>query len=221
MEEQIAGETCTRTCRRHRGTGVYFRRPVGFHRPGRSSAKTKIDGKIARHLDRDDMVATTMQHFCAQPPNVRQCHKHKFDPIQEDYYSVQAVFAAIDRADRPVDTDPAVARQRRLLAAKQHALQADLRKTREGVRAAAGPELEQVEKRLAELKAAAKGQGEEFGYHSAIDAQPNSAKWVQVDLGRAVSIREIKLVGCYDDYNDIGAGFGFPIRFRLEAVERS
>ena len=77
--------------------------------------ETKIDGKIARHLDRDDMVvehdrtrSSSLTVQCAQ------CHNHKFDPIsQEDYYRLQAVFAAIDRADRPYDADPAVAAQAR------------------------------------------------------------------------------------------------------------
>ena len=36
-----------------------------------------------------------------------QCHNHKFDPIpQEDYYRLQAVFAAIDRTDQAVRRRP-------------------------------------------------------------------------------------------------------------------
>jgi hypothetical protein len=35
-----------------------------------------------------------------------QCHNHKFDPItQEDYFALQAVFAALDRADKPYFAD--------------------------------------------------------------------------------------------------------------------
>ena len=65
--------------------------------------ETKIDGKIARHLDRDDLVANTLGTFMGLTVQCAQCHNHKFDPItQEDYYSLQAVFAAIDRTDRPV-----------------------------------------------------------------------------------------------------------------------
>ena len=46
-----------------------------------------------------------------------RCHDHKFDPIkQEDYYSLQAVFAGVDRADRPFDCDPKVYAARRPLA---------------------------------------------------------------------------------------------------------
>jgi len=75
--------------------------------------ETKIDGKIARHLDRDDMVMNTMQTFNSLTVQCAQCHDHKFDPIaQADYYRLQAVFAAIDRTNKKYDPDPAVAQQR-------------------------------------------------------------------------------------------------------------
>ena len=68
--------------------------------------ESKIDGKIARHLDRDDMVANTLNTFCSVTIQCARCHDHKFDPIsQEHYYGLQAVFAAVDRADRPFDKD--------------------------------------------------------------------------------------------------------------------
>ncbi len=79
--------------------------------------ETKIDGQIARNLDRDDMVTTTFNTFCSLTVQCARCHDHKFDPLtQEHYYSLQAVFAAIDRADRSYDVDPSVARRRRQLA---------------------------------------------------------------------------------------------------------
>ena len=63
--------------------------------------ETKIDGKIARHLDRDDMVANTIGTFTSVTVHCAQCHNHKFDPIsQDDYYSLQSVFSALDRADK-------------------------------------------------------------------------------------------------------------------------
>ncbi len=63
-----------------------------------------LDKKITRNLDRDDMVATTMNTFVSLTVQCARCHDHKFDPVtQEDYYSLQAVFAAVDRADRPCD----------------------------------------------------------------------------------------------------------------------
>ncbi len=71
--------------------------------------ETKTDGKIARHLDRDDMVANTMGTFTSVTVHCAQCHNHKFDPVsQEDYYSLQAVFAALDRADKKYFLDPAM-----------------------------------------------------------------------------------------------------------------
>jgi hypothetical protein len=94
--------------------------------------ETKIDGQIARHLDRDDMVANTMNTFVSLTVQCAQCHNHKFDPIsQEDYYSLHAVFAALDRADRKYHTDPETGRrfaaleaQRRDLVARQAVLDA-------------------------------------------------------------------------------------------------
>ena len=74
--------------------------------------ESKIDGQIARHLDRDDMVANTMNTFASLTVQCAQCHNHKFDPIaQEDYYSLQAVFAALDRADKKYYSDPAIAKK--------------------------------------------------------------------------------------------------------------
>ena len=79
-----------------------------------------VDKEIARSNDRDDMVATTCSTFLSLTVHCARCHNHKFDPIkQTDYYRLQAVFAGIDRADRPYDPDPQVARTRR--AAGSHA----------------------------------------------------------------------------------------------------
>src|SRR4029077_12780299 len=86
-------------------------------------SESKIDGKVARHLDRDDMVANTIQTFNSLTIQCAQCHDHKFDPIsQEDYYSLQAVFAAVDRTDRKYDLDAEVARKRQALEAQKQTL---------------------------------------------------------------------------------------------------
>jgi hypothetical protein len=66
-----------------------------------------LDKRIARNLDRDDMLTTTMATFVSTTVQCARCHNHKFDPIaQTDYYRLQSVFAGIDRADRPFDVDP-------------------------------------------------------------------------------------------------------------------
>jgi hypothetical protein len=87
--------------------------------------ESKVDGKIARLLDRDDMVANTMNTFVSMTVQCARCHDHKFDPVtQEDYYRLQAVFAALDRADREYDRDPAVAQRRAALKAREEELAA-------------------------------------------------------------------------------------------------
>jgi hypothetical protein len=75
-----------------------------------------IDRQIGRYLDRDDMVTTVMQSFTSTTVQCARCHDHKFDPIsQRDYYALQAVFAGVDRANRIIDLDSAIFRQRQAL----------------------------------------------------------------------------------------------------------
>ena len=60
-----------------------------------------MEKRRVRNLDRDDMVSVTVNTFTSLTAQCARCHDHKFDPIsQADYYSLQAVFAAVDRADR-------------------------------------------------------------------------------------------------------------------------
>lgn len=62
-----------------------------------------VDKEKTRVLDRDDMVATTMGTFASLTVHCARCHDHKFDPIpRRDYYRLQAVFAGVDRGDRPI-----------------------------------------------------------------------------------------------------------------------
>ncbi len=78
-----------------------------------------LDREVARYLDRDDIVTSTMTTFAGLTVHCARCHDHKFDPIsQEDYYALQAVFAGIDKAERAYDADPAVGKKRTALAAE-------------------------------------------------------------------------------------------------------
>jgi len=185
--------------------------------------ETKIDGKVARHLDRDDMVTNTLQTFNSLTVQCAQCHNHKFDPIsQEDYYSLQAVFAAIDRTDRRYDLDPAHARQRNELLTRRATLEQRRQETERAVTARGGEALQRLDARLAELRPKAKSaarQGVEFGYHSEIAPKNDQLKWVQVELPEPRTVREVVLRPCYDDFGGIGAGFGFPVRYRVEAAD--
>ncbi|GIW92242.1 MAG: cytochrome c [Pirellulaceae bacterium] len=180
----------------------------------------KIDGRLARSLDRDDMVRTVMETFASTTIGCARCHDHKFDPFsQQDYYALQAVFAAIDRANRPFDPDPQVARKRRQLEQRVSELQGQI----DNVLASGNPEsasrLENIDNRIAEIVTGIVANlRPEYGYHSVIESTPDRTKWVQVDLGEVCEISSIVLAGCYDSYNQIGAGFGFPRGWRVEAA---
>ncbi len=65
------------------------------------------------YLDRDDIVTQTMAAFVSTTANCARCHTHKFDPItQEDYYSLQAVFAGVGKGDIEFDSDADVMKRR-------------------------------------------------------------------------------------------------------------
>jgi mono/diheme cytochrome c family protein len=181
----------------------------------------KIDGKVARHLDRDDMVGNATGTFVSTTVQCAQCHNHKFDPItQEDYYSLQAVFAALDRADKYYDIDPAVAAKRAELKARKNELEAKGKSLSEQVTTAGGPELARLEKEITDgERAASQGRRPEYGWHSGIANSPETRKWVQVDLGQSIALDRVALAGVWDDFNGVGAGFGFPVRFRIEASD--
>jgi len=83
-----------------------------------------LDNLAAQYLDRDDMVTTTMATFTSTTVHCARCHRHKFDPIsQRDYYGLQAVFAGVDRANRPYDVDASTRSQRRELEAEAKLLE--------------------------------------------------------------------------------------------------
>ncbi len=82
-----------------------------------------VDHRFAQVLDRDDMVTTVLSTFTALTIHCARCHNHKFDPIsQREYYALQAVFAGVDRADRPYDLDAATHVLRRQLMARKAAV---------------------------------------------------------------------------------------------------
>ena len=100
------------------------------------------------------MVANVFNTFCSVTVQCARCHDHKADPwTQEHYYALQSVFAAIDRADRPYDTDPEIARRR-------HELDRDIRAARHEmagieveIHKAIGPRLAEMEVEIAGLAA--------------------------------------------------------------------
>jgi hypothetical protein len=107
------------------------------------------DKDIARSNDRDDMVAGAMSTFVSLTVHCARCHDHKFDPIrQQDYYALQAVFAGVERADRPYEASPEMARRRAELAAEK----ADLESRLEEARAGDAPDAGDVERAIAKVE---------------------------------------------------------------------
>ncbi len=65
-------------------------------------AEGSVEKAKTRLIDRDDMVANIMSTFASVTAHCARCHDHPFDPIpQAEYYRLQAVFAGVDRGDRP------------------------------------------------------------------------------------------------------------------------
>ncbi len=186
-----------------------------------------VDKAKTRLVDRDDMLASTMSTFVSLTVHCARCHDHKFDPIpQRDYYRLQAVFAGVDRGDRPLPSESAERRRQALVAEHARAVES-LTELRRRAEVEAGPQLLALDASIRSMKAklATLARVEETpgspsnGYHSAIHPTADAEAWVQVDLGRAVPIDEIRLVPARPvDFPD-SPGFGFPSVFRVETSE--
>ena len=181
----------------------------------------KVDGRIAKNLDRDEMLSAVFNVFVGTTVQCARCHHHKFDPVRmEDYYRLQAVFAAVDRADRVYQGLSTEQEQQK----QQLLAQLDpLRKERDSLRRKIDTQLKQqageLDRRIAALQQEhGVTQRPEFGWHSHISARQDARKWVQVDLGAPHSLRLIRLRPAFDLYAGIGADFGFPLRYRVEAA---
>jgi hypothetical protein len=62
------------------------------------------EGQLQQRMDDlYDMVSATGAAFLGMTVNCARCHDHKFDPIlQKDFYGLQAVFAGVQHAERPL-----------------------------------------------------------------------------------------------------------------------
>jgi hypothetical protein len=112
------------------------------------------DKDMTRVLDRDDMVATTISTFTSMTAHCARCHDHKFDPIrQEDYYGLQAVFAGVDRADRPYDRDPSIHAERQRLLREKRRIQIRLQPFLDQVEFATNAEIVDLDNRIQDARA--------------------------------------------------------------------
>ncbi|TWU44541.1 Planctomycete cytochrome C [Rubripirellula tenax] len=76
---------------------------TGFLRMGPWELTAMEVAKVARMRFLDDVTNSVGETFLGQSLQCCRCHDHKFDPIPtRDYYSVQAVFATTQLAERPV-----------------------------------------------------------------------------------------------------------------------
>jgi hypothetical protein len=185
-----------------------------------------VDKLKAQLNDRDDMLANTISTFSSMTVHCARCHDHKFDPIpQSDYYRLQAVFAGVDRGDRPYQS-PELAKVRSELESKKDALRDENKKVYQAIAAqtSASSEVARLDAELAEARRPLSERPRPVsatasptnGYHSGVHASPDTTLWVQVDLGTSVPIDEIRLYPARPtDFPDT-PGFGFPPKFRVE-----
>lgn len=75
---------------------------TGFLRMGPWELTSMEVAKIARQRFLDDVTNSVGETFLAHSLQCARCHDHKFDPVPtRDYYSIQAVFATTQLAERP------------------------------------------------------------------------------------------------------------------------
>lgn len=58
-----------------------------------------------------------------------------------------------------------------------------------------------------------------LGFHSAMADRTDVTKWVQVDLGASLTLDEVRLIGARVPQFPGRSGFGFPVRFKVEASD--
>jgi hypothetical protein len=187
-----------------------------------------VDKEKTRLLDRDDMVTSTLSTFLSLTVGCARCHDHKFDPIpQRDYYRLQAVFAGVERGDRPWDVSREHLAERGKLRQDIERVTARRAELLKRAGEVTSPDLARLDAELKEARGQLAslppwGQSPPSptnGYHSAISATADVEKWVHVDLGRPVPMDAIYLVPARPtDFPDT-PGFGFPIRFRVEIAD--
>jgi hypothetical protein len=75
---------------------------TGFLRMGPWELTGMEVAKVARQRFLDDVTNSVGETFLAHSLQCARCHDHKFDPVPtRDYYSIQAVFATTQLAERP------------------------------------------------------------------------------------------------------------------------
>lgn len=181
--------------------------------------EAKLDGRIAKHLDRDEMISAVFNVFQSSTVQCAQCHNHKFDPIKmEDYYRLHAVFAGVDREDRVYDglslnqleeRNDLIREINRL---KREQLEIGARIDRQIIAKLSG-----IDRRIDLIKEVyGTGESSRFGFQAKPASKSETEKWIQVDLGTPANVDHIRLMPAYDKDHKVKEGYGFPIRYRVE-----
>ena len=169
-----------------------------------------VDKRIARLLDRDDMVMTAMSTFASLTVHCARCHDHKFDPIkQSDYYSLQAVFAGVDRADRPYDDDAKTHRLRQALLAEKRPVRRELQPYLEMAEKVRSDETERLDARIKNLRAKLNDLPKPgAGVSETLDVQ-NQRKAIQQELDETLAQRKLAVLAALEP----------AVRGRLQSLE--
>jgi hypothetical protein len=103
LTEQIAGdELYDSQLAANKKPSVDLLIAVGFLRMGPWEHTSMSVAAVTRQHYLDDVTNNVGVTFLAHELRCASCHDHKFDPIPtQDYYSMQAVFAPVQFADRP------------------------------------------------------------------------------------------------------------------------
>ncbi len=181
--------------------------------------EAKLDGRIAKHLDRDEMVSTVFNVFQSTTVQCAQCHTHKFDPIKmEDYYRLHAVFAGVDREDRvfegllPEQLEERNALIKEINTLKKEQLEIGARIDRKITAMLSG-----IDRRIDEIKEIyGTGDLPQYGFQAKPAVSTDVEKWIQVDLLKPTNMAQIRLMPAYDKEHKVKEGYGFPIRYRVE-----
>jgi len=101
IKEQIAGDEIAANLKLETSNSSELLIATGFLRMGPWELTGMEVAKIARQRFLDDVTNSVGETFLAHSLQCARCHDHKFDPVPTlDYYSIQAVFATTQLAER-------------------------------------------------------------------------------------------------------------------------